>query len=100
MSGTVIVKLKKPHAFDGKECTELTMRQPLIGDEVKAAKFSQVKEERETYLMAKLCGVKHEDFQKMPLSNYEGFTDAYNSFFREDDESTQTSDTASSSSQE
>jgi len=102
---TVIVKLKKPHVFvigkkEVKELTELTMRKPLIIDQIMACKKSDCAEEQESMLMAALCGVKHDDFAKMPLSNYKAFTTAFKSFFQEDDDSTKTSDTALSNSQE
>jgi len=97
---TVIVKLREPHEFDKKECSELTMRKPLVGDQVKASRMGETDGEQEAFLFAHLCKVKYEDFAKMPFNNYKAFQDAYKSFFRADGENLKTSDTASSSSQE
>ena len=56
MSETTVVKLSKPiKDKDGNEITELTLREPLVGDLIKAEKF-QGKIAYTTAMMASVTG--------------------------------------------
>jgi len=78
----VKIKLKHPFELDGRMITELTLRLPMLADELAAAKLPGTDAEREAALLARLCDLNPEDYvSHVSAPDHRALAEAYNDFF-------------------
>lgn len=68
--GTAQVTLSRPLDIDGAKVNVLTMREPIVSDQLAAQAISGESSKQEISLMANLCSVTPDDIQKLPLRDY------------------------------
>lgn len=78
--GTVSIALKRPIMIDGVKRTELTMREPLVSDQLAASEVKGSSAQQEIALFANLCQVSIDDIKAMTLKNYQQIQEAYQGF--------------------
>ena len=64
------IELQYPVTFDGKEIKELSVRRPLVRDQLIAGKSSDNAEDKEIKLLSLLAGVDADLIQILDLSDY------------------------------
>lgn len=106
---TTVITLSRPFNLNGKEVTELTMREPRVIDKIQFEKESGVFLEREEKMLAGLCGLNASDLLNLPAYDYDQLVKAFNRFLlppvervKKPEESTasQSSEDSSSTNQE
>lgn len=78
-TGTINVPLSRPIDIDGAKVKALTMREPIVDDQL-AVQGAGGPVEQEMALIANLCMVKATDLRKMPLRDYYRLKVAYLGF--------------------
>ncbi|AWM87378.1 phage tail assembly protein [Microvirga sp. 17 mud 1-3] len=68
--GQAAVTLSRPLEIDGAKVNVLTMREPLVMDQLAAQKAGADSSSQEISLMANLCGIVPDDLHKLPLRDY------------------------------
>ena len=71
------IKLSTPINVDGVLTDSLTMREPLVEDNLAAIAGNKSPAVFEVDLFATLCGVSPQDFRKMTGKDYKRVQDAY-----------------------
>ena len=75
-----VIPLSRPVMMLGEQRTELRMREPTVGDQLAAEKMPGSAAEKEVRVMANLCEVPPDEFQRLPLRDYARVQDAYRDF--------------------
>lgn len=70
MADTVTIPLKHPVTHNGATYQELTMRRPLIGDQVDAFEPGMNQGQVELALAANLCGIPYDVARLIDLRDY------------------------------
>lgn len=70
MSNSVTIQLSRPVKVNGVEVTELTMREPLVLDQLAAAELGGSAAMQEINMAANLCDVTPDVLKSMPLKDY------------------------------
>lgn len=73
-------KLTFPIKIDGAEVTELKMRRPTLGDQLRADKQCDNDVDTEITLIANLCEVTPSDLEKLDLKDYQTLQENFKSF--------------------
>lgn len=76
---TVKITLNKPIMVDGQERSELTMREPMVSDQI-LAQSSDSPAQNEVQLFANLCDIPVESLTSMHLANYQRLQQAFADF--------------------
>lgn len=74
------ISLSKPLDIDGAKVSELTMREPTVGDQLAASEAGGSAAVQEINLIANLCQVSPGDIKKLPLRDYKKVQDAFMGF--------------------
>lgn len=74
------ITLKWPVTFEGREVTELTMRPPKVGEQLKIIAEKGTDEEKEVRFFAALCNVPVELIQELILGDYKRLQGAFATF--------------------
>ena len=82
--GNVEIKLSRVLNVDGEARASLTMREPLVEDQLVAAESSGSDAIKEITFMANLCGVAPSVIRKLPMRDYEKVKKAYSGFTSDD----------------
>jgi len=80
--GTITITLSKPHDVNGEQVAAVTMREPLVEDQLTIQARSGSGATFELALFAQLCDFAPDDFKKMTMKNYTRLQAGY-SFFVE-----------------
>lgn len=78
--GSLQVTLKKGLQIDGTRVTEVTMREPMLRDQLQAAKAVQNVEDREIYIIALLLGQAPNDIETISSADWNRLQIAYGFF--------------------
>jgi hypothetical protein len=68
-SGAVEIQLSRPLDIDGAKVSTLTMREPLVDDQL-SVQGTGTDAEQELALMANLCMLKPTDLRRLPIRDY------------------------------
>lgn len=74
------IKLSRPIQISGANVTTLTMREPLVQDQLTIGEIAGSDARKELALFANLCGVAPGDLERLPMRDYGKLQDAYKSF--------------------
>ncbi|ECG8590749.1 phage tail assembly protein [Salmonella enterica subsp. salamae] len=77
---TVVITLSRPFAIDGKEVTEIIMREPTVRDRIMLNKGQGDAVEKELNMIAGLCGLTSTDLYSLPGYDYDQLTAAFERF--------------------
>lgn len=77
---TSSITLQYPVNFDGKEVKELSVRRPLVRDQLIATKSSESAEDKDIKLFSLLAGVDVELIHQLDLEDYFALQDVVMSF--------------------
>lgn len=77
---TTTITLKEPGVFEGRPVDTLTMRPPLVEDQLAAEATGGTDAQKEVFLIARLCTVPTELIQKLPLREYKHLQKAFVDF--------------------
>lgn len=77
---TVVITLSRPFTIDGKEVTEITMREPTVRDRIMLNKGQGDSAEKELNMIAGLCGLASADLYTLPGYDYDQLTSAFERF--------------------
>jgi len=83
---TTTVKLSFPIEDGGAKITEITMRRPVVNDEIRKAQRAKTLTEQEVQvqMFADMCSVDASIVSKFDLIDFRKLQQAYNAFFPED----------------
>lgn len=79
-ANSVVIKLSRPFSLNGKEVTEITMREPTVKDKIMHDKAPGGPVEREVKMITSLCGLNPDDLDNLPAYDFEQLTGAFNRF--------------------
>jgi hypothetical protein len=68
--GSAVVTLVKAATINGEKVTEITMREPTVGDLKRAQKSKGTDAEKDVFLIANLCEIAPADIDALTLRNY------------------------------
>lgn len=68
---TAVVTLSRPFVINGKEVTEITMREPTVRDRIMLNKAKGDEIEKELNMVAGLCGLTPIDLYTLPGFDYD-----------------------------
>ena len=74
------IELSRAITVDGVETKTLTMREPLVMDQIAASEMSGSSAKQEVALFANLCEVPVEALHQVPLKDYVKLQEAYSAF--------------------
>ncbi len=80
--GTITITLSKPFEVNGEQHAAVTMREPLVKDQLAVSSRNGIKNGAnfELALFAQLCDFAPEDFQNMTMKNYGRLQKGYGFF--------------------
>lgn len=78
--GTVTITFAKPHTVNGEQVAAVTMREPLVEDQLAVQGRTSNGAQFELSLFAQLCDFAPDDFKSMTMRNYIRLQKGY-SFF-------------------
>lgn len=84
---TTTVKLSFPIEDGGAKISEITMRRPVVSDEIRKAerqKDGQTEQKVQVLMFADMCSVEEAIISKFDLIDFRKLQQAYNAFFPED----------------
>ncbi|MEZ2602860.1 phage tail assembly protein [Kluyvera intermedia] len=79
-ANTTVITLSRPYTIDGKEVTEINMREPNVRDKLQYEKSTGGTMERESVMIAGLCGLNQADLLLLPAYDYDQLVVAFNGF--------------------
>lgn len=77
---TVTINLSRPVVMGAATVSALTMREPLVSDQLAHSKMSGNEAEKEIGLFANLCDVAPPDIHSLPMTDYVKLQKAYADF--------------------
>lgn len=83
---TAVVTLSRPFSIDGKEVTEITMREPTVRDRIMLNKTKGDEIEKELNMVAGLCGLTATDLYTLPGYDYDQLVTEANRFLLHPDQ--------------
>jgi hypothetical protein len=78
--GFAVITLHSPAKIDGVKVTEITMREPTVGDDKRTSKFKGDESDRVTFGMSNLCEISPEDIDGLTLRNFNRLAEAFQLF--------------------
>lgn len=79
-TGSLIVTLKGGIKIDGLAVKEVTMREPMLRDQLQAAKAEKTPEDREIYIVALVIGQAPADIETLSANDWARLQTAYGFF--------------------
>lgn len=79
-TGSLLVTLKGGVKVDGLVVKEVTMREPMLRDQLQAAKAEKAPEDREIYVVALLIGHAPSDVETLSANDWARLQTAYGFF--------------------
>ena len=79
-TGALIIDLKRGINVDGALIKQVTMREPMLRDQLQAAKAEKQPEDREIYIIALLTGHAPTDVETMSAADWARMQTAYGFF--------------------
>lgn len=79
-TGNLVITLKKGINVDGLAVKEVTMREPMLRDQLQAAKAEKAMEDREIYIIALLIGQAPSDIETVSANDWNRLQTAYGFF--------------------
>lgn len=82
----VVIELRKPVTDAGVPLTQLSMREPTVGDQLKVFKMGgKTPMEQEVILFANLCEISPAAIEMLTPRDYKRLSDAYLGFTKDED---------------
>lgn len=74
------IKLSRAYSINGAETDTLTMREPIVEDQLTIAALKVSDPDKELALFANLCGCSPSDLRKLAIRDYGRVQKAYRDF--------------------
>ncbi|MHC5177423.1 phage tail assembly protein [Serratia rhizosphaerae] len=79
-ANTTVVTLSRPFEINGKAVTEIALREPTVRDKLMYEKSAGGSMEKESLMIASLCGLNQADLLLLPAYDYDQLVGAFNRF--------------------
>ncbi|MGO4521110.1 phage tail assembly protein [Dyella sp. 2RAF44] len=75
--GQAVITLAAPATINGEKVTQITMREPTVGDMKRLQKHKGDEAEKEIYGVSSLCEISTEDVEGLSLRNFARVQEAF-----------------------
>jgi hypothetical protein len=78
--GTMTITLSRGFKVNGAVVTEITMREPTVGDQIVASESKASEAQKDLAMFSNLCEIAPDDLRNLPLRDYTRLAAAFANF--------------------